>query len=260
MLHRVILSSDANPKFLEFWPVVAPVWKKLFNVNVHLALVGDFSHVNLKPFWEHGMITVFPAVPFVPICNQAKLARYFLAAALGDGQITMTNDLDFLPLTRRYTKSLLADRPAGTLVTVGAELYTGQEAGKFTAGYLTAEAAVFRELVNPNVLNWEKFIQSFIGLKKFDHKEDVLISTHHEHPDTFSDESLLRYLLWANPVPVMHKPRGYSPYTERAVCRSDWRIDPTKLETEYYVEAHLLRPYSEHREAIQPLLDHIKTL
>lgn len=256
---RVILSCDKNPKFLEFWPVVARAWSKLFGVRVHLAFVGDASEFPDK-LRGYGSVYFFPAIDGIPIANQAKVARYFLASWMGDDSVVMINDVDLLPLSKDYVNTLLGNRPEGALVTLGSELYRDAENGKSMAGYLTAEARVFRALVNPKELRWQDWVSSFIGLKHFDHKEDISNPLSSENPDCFSDESLLRYFQWLNPVPVENRRMPFWPYTEQALDRADWKFDPQKLKDGVYKEAHLPRPYSENKHRIQPLLAYIESL
>lgn len=253
---RIILSSDHNPKFIEFWPLVAKGWRTFFgDVDIWLALVAKEGQFDLKELRKHGNVERYEPVVDCPTANQAKVARYHLAATWGDDSVVMTNDLDLLPLQHQYLDQFV--RAPGQLFTLGAELYTGPEAGKFTAGYLTAESSVWRTLVNPFNSPWISFVRSFVGMKMIDHKEDISRDVYHESPDTFSDESLLRALLKLNPVPVVYAPRGYNPYTVRALCRADWRFDPKKLANGTYVEAHLPRPLSANVERIQPLVDYL---
>jgi hypothetical protein len=125
------------------------------------------------------------------------------------------------------------------------------------AGYLTAEPSTFHRLVNPEKLKWAAWVRSFVGLKKFDAKEDISNPLPSENPDCFSDESLMRYWLWKNPVAVDRRKMPFWPYTDGALCRSNWQLDLAKLEAGHYKEAHLPRPIKEHREKLQPLFDYI---
>lgn len=253
---RVILSSNDNPKYIEFWPLVSKGWRTFFgDVDVWLALVAPEGKFDLKELRKHGNVERYDPVPNIPTSNQAKVARYHLAATWNDDSVVMTNDLDLLPLQRAYVDSF--QRQPGYLLAVGTELYIGPESGKFTAGYLTAESSVWRTLVNPINFGWTLFVESFVGMRICDHKEDISRTVHHEDPDTFSDESLLRALLYLNPVPVVHRPVGFAPYTARALCRSNWKFDPVKLANGTYVEAHLLRPLSAHKERLQPLIEYL---
>jgi len=255
-LNRVILSCDASPKFAAFWPIVSKAWHTLFNVSVGLAAVGTpYGMFHVEHSWQS--VLYLPAIEGILTGNQAKLARYFYAATQPPANVCMTNDMDLLPLQREYYNDLLGQRQKNHLLTIGGELYIGKEKGKFTAGYLTAEARAWRSLMNPDELSWRNWIKSFAGLSLFDHKEDITNATHHEHPDTFSDESVLRAMLSKNPVQCCHLRRGYDPYTVRAIDRACWNIDEKKLAEGTYVEAHLPRPYEENKTRIKPLLKHL---
>jgi len=254
---RVILSCDPNPKFLDFWPVVAQAWQKLFGVSVRLALVADIKAFPAPQLYAYGPVDYLPPVEGIPIANQAKVARYWVAAAMQDDHVTMINDIDLLPLSKDYVNTLLGNRPKGTLVTLGAELYRGVEKGKHMAGYLTGETSVFKQMVNPKGLGWTDWVRSFSGLQRFDHKEDISNPTNSENPDCFSDESLLRYLQWINPVPFENRRMPFWPYTEQALDRADWKFDAQKLKDGVYKEAHLPRPYSENVDKIKPLTDYL---
>lgn len=256
---HVILSCNSDPKYMEFWPLVSKAWKKLFDIEPWLVIV--VPDVNNVPFGMYEKNTlIFPTVSGIPECNQAKVARYYVAAAWNDDSVVMTHDIDLLPLQTAYADSLFKQRPAGHLLTIGSELYTGHEHGKFSAGYLTAESCVWHKLMNPNSLSWSDFVQSFVGMSVFDHKEDISRTVYHEDPDTFSDESLLRALLSRNPTPVIRLPFGYWPYTTRALDRSNWQFDFEKLKNGTYVEAHMLRPWSLHKAELKPLVDWIENV
>jgi len=255
---RIILSSDDNPKFIEFWPLVSQGWRKFFgDIEIWLVLVGNCGQRQIADLKQHGYVEVYPPVPGVPMPNQAKIARYHLAATWNDDSVNMINDVDLLPLQTTYVCDLLRKRPPGHLLTVGHELYIGAEHGKFTVGYLTAESALWRKLVNPLNYDWAFWVRSFAGMRVHDHKEDVMRGVHHEDPDTFSDESLLRALLTLNPVPAIHQDRGFAPYTARALCRANWMFDPKKLLDGTYIEAHLPRPWHQHQDKIKPLVDYL---
>lgn len=259
MIDRIVLSSDANPKFIQFWPLVTAAWKKFFgDIEIWLAVVTKDKNFYMEGSKTPGCyVQVFKPVPGIQTANQAKVARYFMAASWGDNSVISTNDIDLLPLQRKYFCDLLIQRPPLHLMTIGQELYTGPEQGKFTGGYLTAESSVWKQLVNPYSKDWTGFVKSFVGLKVHDQKEDIASNVFHEDPNTFSDESVLRALLTLNPVPVKHLPRGFDPYTLRAFCRSSWQFDKRKLDDGTIVEAHLPRPWDQNQEKIQPLADYL---
>lgn len=247
----IVLSSDLNPKYIEFWPLVARAWKRLFNVQVHLALVAEPVNLYLESF-VFSRIHFLKPVDGVPLANQAKVARYYVAAMFPDDHVVSTNDIDLLPLKKKHVERLCGNRGFETLITVGAELYNGVEAGKFTAGYLTGEAKLFRHLFDVGTKTWEEFVRGFEGLHKFDAKEDITNRISNEHPDCFSDESLLRCMLDQHSVQVDHR-KAYH-YPQGMLCRSNW---PVNLEIDKYEDVHLPRPLHEHRELVYPLAQYL---
>ncbi len=40
-IDKVILSSDSNPYYLAFWPVVSKIWKQNFKIEPVLALISN---------------------------------------------------------------------------------------------------------------------------------------------------------------------------------------------------------------------------
>jgi hypothetical protein len=247
----VIIGSNTDPKFLDFWPYVRRAWLRLFpEASVQLALVAAALP---EPLPEGARW--FKAVEGVPVPNQAKLARYFLACLQPGNTVCTINDIDLIPISKQYIEDFLANRPKGCLVTLGAEMYTSIETGKATSGYLTAEAPTWRTLANPNSLEWEPWIRSFIGFRKFDHKEDIANAVNYEHSDCFSDESWLRAMRALHPVQVQDRARGYHPYQARALMRPTWEFNAQRILDGTIVEAHLLRPLSEHREKLNLLFN-----
>jgi hypothetical protein len=257
LFDRVVLSANEDPKFLDFWPIVSQAWRKLFDVEVSLAFLTNREHHDLvvARLREFGDVHVFKPIPGIPQPNLAKVIRHILASTHEDERV-LINDIDLLPLQTNYLTNLLSNSPRGTLVTTGKDLYTGLEQGKFMMGNMTALGWTFHNIINPEDLTYPDLIDSWIGQSVFDHKEDIASTIHHENPDCFSDESLFRALLHQNPQTTLHFNRGYT--DGQAIDRSHWKIDQKKLERGEYIEAHLLRPYSEHKAAIQPLIDYLE--
>lgn len=253
---RVVLSSNEDPKYLDFWPIVSNVWRKLFDVEVSLAFLTNRENSDpfIKDLREHGDVVLFKPVGTIPQPNLAKVIRHILATAYRDERCQI-HDIDFLPLQTEYINNLLKTTSGSTLVTTGKELYKGAEEGKFQISYMTANGSVFKDIVNPENMFYADLIDSWIGLKIFDDKEDIFNRIHHENPNCFSDESLFRALLSENPHVSLHCNRGFT--SEQCLDRANWALDETKLKSGQYVEAHLPRPYNANSERIQPLLNYI---
>jgi hypothetical protein len=42
-IDRVILSTDNNPDYIQFWPIVSRVWQEYIGIKPTLALIADKS-------------------------------------------------------------------------------------------------------------------------------------------------------------------------------------------------------------------------
>lgn len=220
---KVVLSTNRDPKYWEFRELTPQAWKKFFP--------------------ECQVILVEVAPPNgVPSGSWAKIARYMAAARFTD-DVCLIHDIDTVPLQRDYTVNILSQRKAGHLLCVGAEVYAGTpHEGKFPAGHMTGEGRLFGQLL-------EGYAPGLPDM--FDSKEDVR-STH------FSDESMIRAQLVRNPdIPVQHVGRGVDIYRDW-IDRSWWDVDTKRLWAGGYVECNMMRPWSEHREAMAPVVEYLR--
>ena len=259
---NIVLSSNENPKYIQFWPLVSWAWKSLFNAKVHLAFVTNRQDNDpyIEELRKHGNVVVYPEIDGIPSANNSKMARHYFASILGE-EVCLINDVDLLPLQREYIYNVTDKFLPNSILCVGADVYKGSvDEGKFPIGYMTAKGNTFREIINPNNLQYTEWIKSFIGNRVFDHKEDISSNVDNENPETFSDESIFRCMIhrWNKPDRVIHIERGFNPYTQRAIDRASWKNDPELLANGTYVEAHLSRPFDAYIEQFKPLIEHIR--
>tara|TARA_R100000458_G_C8266393_1_gene241422 strand:- start:464 stop:1246 length:783 start_codon:yes stop_codon:yes gene_type:complete len=250
-MDRLILSTDDNETYINFFPIVAKAWKKFFDIEVSLAYVTDKddNHPLVTEMRKYGEVHLFPVVRGVPTGNQAKMARFFLAGMYGD-DVCMVNDIDTAPLSTPYFERVLSQYQPGKLLAVGAEVYNNTpHAGKFPIGEITATGKLFEQIVNPEGHEFFTYINSFKFVNVHDHKENIL---GHE----FSDESLLRVLIERAGIEVVHAKRDVDINTEW-IDRSWWNIDIDKLHSEGYTLVNFLRPLMPHFEDIKPIIDYI---
>ena len=222
----VILSSD-DSYFLEYWPIVHLAWEKFFP-EWELKL----AHITIEPR-SQGIIHDLPLIPHIPTANLAKMARYYLAS-LQDKEVCIIHDIDSAPLNRDYGLRLLSQRQSGKLMAVGAEVYIHtQHAGKYPTSWMMAEGKIFQQLFNPRQLEWSDLVKSWIGMKRYDHKEDISAPA-----NIFSDESLLRALIGTNNPLVQYVNRDVDIQKEW-LDRSWWddKKHPSK-----FIEVNFLRP------------------
>ena len=253
MFDRIIVSTDENPMFLQFVPIVAKAWSKYFpEKKLSIAFISDRSEddelvVRMRNYAD---VRIFNTIPGIPTANQAKISRHILAAEYKD-EVCMIEDMDTIPLQRKFFEDRTSTYTDGVIV-VGSEVYDGTpHEGKFPMSTMTAKGEVFKTIINPDDLLYEDLIKSFIGVSKFDNKEAVEI-----RPDVFSDESLMRVLLsiWDGPI---YKVRRDVNIRFDWIDRSWWYIDLDRLHSDQYVTCNFLRPFNTNYEAIKPIADYI---
>lgn len=264
---KIILSSNEDPTYLEFWKPVSWAYKKMFpTVEIHLALLSNRTYQDdmVRDLAEYGHVTLFPVLPDIPEPGQAKMLRFLLAAKMGNS-VCYIDDIDLFPLRADFITSKLMKRPEGVLLCVGGEVYGFD--GTYPISQMTAEGYVWRKFINPHNRSDAQILRSFKDKAQFHHNENINI-----WPDMvgdrkdyyFSDEKLLKRLLYENPVPKLEIRRGYADYLEATIDRATynketdkWEFDKAKLLDGGYANAHCLRPFKKHEEKFVPLFEYI---
>lgn len=241
-LDNIVLSTD-DSHFKQFAPIVYSAWKKILpDSSVILSYVAkDTNRETNKDILKFEKIFdkvfVFNEIESIPSANLAKMARRYVCLMLED-QVSMIEDIDTAPLNKQYILNIISKREVNHLGMVGREVYEGTpHEGKVPASYTFAEQKTWQKAMNPDDLSFVEWCKSFVGLKVFDHKEDISAS-----PTVFSDESLMRALLYKNNFnEISHIERNIDPKTDW-IDRSWWNIDAEKLARNEYICVNFMRP------------------
>lgn len=259
MIDHLVLSTNDDPRYYGFWPVVSQAWKKLFpEVSLVLAYIS-YNEDRIPELEQYGKVIHYYPIDGIPIQNQAKVSRMFVMSLL-DGFVMM-NDIDIMPLSRKYTEYCCDYLEKDKITCIGTDTYDGSpEEGKFPISYFCGDASAVAEVVNPEGLTYTQLLRSWIGMKDIDHKEDISRNIDPENPDCFSDESLIRALInrWdGKDTRVNRVPRKLT-HGGNALCRANWKLDKNLLQDGYYKHAHL--PRKNNKDCIGELMNYINTL
>lgn len=267
MKHRIITSSNEDPKYLGFWSTVAASWKK-YNCIPCLAFITnrESNDVLIDELKKYGEVYIFkPSDKNIPIGNQAKVARTFLASKFENDLCTLI-DIDLYLLHWKWFH-IKIDPDANhmkndPLVCIGMNGYKYTVAeGKVPMSYITGKGKLFKSLANPNNLVFNEWVETFMGIDVYDHKEDISLPLY-----TFSDESLYRVLFekWEEKDKILHIDREdcYINPIEfcamRRIDRGRWAIDYNMLENNQYIDCAPLRSLQDNYEKIIPILKYLK--
>lgn len=256
-INQIILSSNEDPTYLEFWKPVSWAYKKMYpDVKVHLAFLTDRNEDDelVKDLRQYGEVTLFKPVNHISEFAQAKMIRFLLASQQGE-DVCYIDDIDLFPLSSGFIDWKVGNRPKDKLLCVGGEVYHNN--GCYPVSQMTAEGYVWKALINPSNLSYEELIEEWDRPHVFDHRERISTKLDFSQDSYFSDERLIRRLNAERHVPKYEMPRGYTNYMESTLDRADWKLDQNKLDNHVYLNAHGLRPYSQYKDKYEPLIKYI---
>jgi len=253
MFDRIITSTNDNSIYLGFWKIQILSHKKFFpEKKLTVAFLTNRTQDDelVKEMIDSGIdVQLYKPIDGIPEGNHAKILRYICASQY-ENEVCCITDMDTIPLQKEYLTKQTNLREPNKLLCIGAEVYKNTpHYGKFPAHHMTAEGNVFKQLFNPNNLDYEESIKSISNFRIYDLKESIVNSIHE-----FSDESLIRVLIEKNNIPVQHVQRNINIHSDW-IDRSWWGIDINKLKSCGYIESNLLRPYEHHISQIKPIVD-----
>lgn len=231
-IDRVILSSNDNVNYIEFWPVVAPIWKAM-GIRPTLALVG-----NAKVDESLGDVVRFTVIPGVEGSLQAQTVR-LLVPILFPNEVCMISDIDMLPVSKDYFTKSAIDCPNDAFVIFRDRAYDGWGWKSYPMCYFAAQGSTFSKV---------------FGASRYEDINVIIKQWSDLKMGWGTDESLL--YLYANSYgenggKLIKLGHQVGPRFDRA----NWVIE--NLDISRYIDAHCPRPYSGYKFQIDPVVQAI---
>lgn len=228
VIDRVILSCNNDPLYIEFWPVVAPLWQAM-GIRPTLALIGDEDCVVDETL---GDVIRFDPIPGVPESLHSQAIRLFLPCLFPeDGCII--SDIDMIPILKDYYVDGAAFCPDEGFVVFRdkVEHYCMH---KYPMCYIAAKGKIFGSVFS--VSNKEEIEDRILDFLDYDLGWNT-------------DELLLYQFLdeWEKKGGNLVK-LGYG--LGPRLDRGNWKLDFLTLKVFDYIDCHCPRPYSSYRESI----------
>ena len=256
-IDKVIMSCDDKRYYLDFWPLVSKVWKLKFNIHPVLILFGDKKKLNVSE--EYGTVVEFNVLKDIPSYLQALWVRYWYP--ITEPETTWAiSDIDMFPMSRHYFIDILKNIPDNLFVNTNADKTF------FPSCYNIAKGKVFKEVLElPD--NWEESINIVNNIAKT--KKDMTM-THtpnaiHKYEPSTNNEP---FHLWGvdeayacsqiakfadqSRIKRVERPGGFC---HRRLDRSSWKPEDDKILNEWYNDCHSIRPYSEHKQEIDRVVN-----
>jgi hypothetical protein len=225
-LNRVILSTDENDLYIQFWPIVAEAWKAM-GIRPTLALISEHDCVDSTI----GDVIRFDPIPGFSTAMQAQVFRLFLPVLFPE-EGCIISDIDMIPISKEYFVNNAKLCPGNAFLIYRDEAIP-KEYNEYPMCYIAAKGKIFGSI--------------FRVADKIDFV-DRLRECRTIH-DAFNTDQVVLFR-WVNRwqldggevVKLGHT------VTQR-LDRADWR-DWRPEEIECAIDAHCPRPYSQYRNSI----------
>lgn len=231
-IKRVILSTNDNPNYIQFWPVVASMWQAM-GIRPTLALIGkDDVAVDSSL----GDVLRFSPIKDVPESLQAQVIRLFLPVLYPE-EGCIISDIDMLPISKSYFIEGAAKCPDDAFL-----VYRDQAGGgmRFPMCYVAAKGKVF---------------SSVFGITKADQFDDLIVKWAKLGHGWNTDELMLYQTLINWEQEPSHHICRLGHHVGPRLDRMCWKTEVSEQEVLGCIDAHCPRPYSEHQKSINQIAD-----
>lgn len=241
-LDLAIHSSDSNPLYLDFWPLVSRMWKQHIGVDPVLIYIDENQSISIDE--TYGKVIRMKPIPGVPVYLQCLWVRYWYPSQHPD-KVSIICDIDMFPISKRYFLEQIKDVSDSKYVHLNPI-----KGAPLPSCYHVAKGYLFKKVLQlPD--SWEQSIRELFSSK--------LGSTHYAFKgfDKWgADESYATQKLNEYPQKdIFH----FIKRNHRRIDRSHWEYTIEDIKNDIYADSHSIRPYSNilYRQYIDKLIDEI---
>lgn len=229
-IDRVVLATNDNPDYIQFWPIAAKAWQEIVGVRPTLALIGG---QDVQVDESYGDIIRFEPIPGIPTSFYAQCVRLLLPCLFPTEGCVLA-DIDLIPLQKRFFTKKIARIPDDHFVVYRNKAYWFFKKRIYMC-YNAARGETFRDIFG---------IQTYEDIPRLI-KEWWQIGFGWD-----TDEKMLyRCLKKWDKRKTNVKKLGYSKGSKRRIERK-LKYKLHKLVQQSYTEVNCPRPYAEHKNEI----------
>lgn len=240
---KAIVSSNDNPMYLDFWDSVSKLWKLKFGIEPVLLYFGE--NVD-KVSDKYGTVIDMEILEGIPVSTQAQCSRIWYSGQCGD-EVVITSDIDMLPLSPKYYVDSIANVSDDKFVS----LNPLNNNTYFPMCYNVGKSSTLKDILDIDT-DWETFMTKLIKWAESDECEDHYGNGNYwsldetwtsKHVNEYPNRDII------HPIP---RPNGVNGFR---IDRPNWTYDVNLIAQDYYYDSHSIRPYSEHKESIDQIVN-----
>jgi hypothetical protein len=235
----VVISSDDNPMYKDFYEIIAKRWNQ-FGIKVYYINITDRDEIIEN---NYGIIHKIKSVGIISTGLQSQIVRLF-AANLIKGNL-ITSDIDMYPISKDYFMSRAAINTEDKIMAFSENVYSEGNV-TYPICYILSEASLLRECLGINNMSFYDFCKMIKDRYKESWGSD----------EAFLYEELQKH---QDKVTVLRdRDMSWHGTGRKRIDRYIWTYDLVLLWNGFYVDSHLLRPYSQYKNEIDFFLQNIR--
>ena len=178
---NVIVSSNYNPIYVQFVPLVCSIWRK-WGYNIHLVLITDKDESEWVWLREYANVIHENTRSDIDEGIWSKVARILHYVDFGD-EITMLSDIDMIPLGKWYFDALFeeAEKNPTKMLLSSYDAYISEKQFnskhnlfKTPGCYMLTSSNTWNDIINPDKLERDQLLENWKPLNVYDNKESIL--------------------------------------------------------------------------------------
>lgn len=238
IINRAIVSTDSNPIYYEFWPLVAKAWKNT-QIEPTVAVIGA---LNLN--YAYGTIVKMPVIEGISSGFIAQVIR-LIVPCLFPEEVCIIGDIDMIPLSRQYFTKHIAGYDDDSIIVFSSDAYKTEL--RYPMCYIAAKGKYFQEIIglkNTDLDTIVNFIKDLHALN-LAWDTDELFFTRQLHNSALLSKTILL------------KRGGWKPFAKNRIDRTHWKYSLWGFSINKYIDAHCLRPMHQHIDTLAAMADYV---
>ena len=228
----VIISSDDNPTYKDFYPIVANRWLDL-GIKTYYVNICDVDEVSENEF---GIVHKMKSLDFISTGFQSQVVRLYCSNLIS-GNLLMS-DIDMLPINGDYYKKKSVELTDKNII-----VYSGQPYGNvpyYPMCYVLSNSNNFRKYLGIEGMSFMEYCKMLLDKygQAWNTDEHFMYDKFQNHLDNL----------------VVKNDRDFS----KRIDRGNWNYNLDLLKSGYYIDSHMLRPYDRYKQHIDLLIEKIK--
>lgn len=241
-----IMSSDSNPLYLDFWPIVSKVWKEKFDIEPILYYIDENHDIDITE--EFGKVIKLKPIEDIPIYLQCLWVRYWSFSQYPN-DVCILSDIDMIPLSRYYFIRQLENIEEEKYVHIN-PMYNE---GILPSCYHICKGEKFKNILGLHE-TFEDSVRYIYELNEGTDPGGYLSGNNHWFSDErVSHKKIIEYKQkYPNEIIFITRNGGQNGHR---IDRLNWKYDVNLLKKEYYYDSHSIRPYSNYKSEIDNLIN-----